>query len=93
MSEWLLEALDRSGKADDTIVVDLSDHGYLLGQHGRFEKPCGYEEAIRTPLVIRFLGRIAAGRRTRALAELVDLVPTIYNLCGFKRPLRCKAAA
>jgi choline-sulfatase len=80
----VLDALDRSGRAADTVVVYLSDHGYLLGQHGRFEKHCSFEEAVRAPLVIRFPGRIAPGRRTRALVELVDLVPTIYNLCGFQ---------
>ncbi len=79
----VLDALDRSGRAGETIVIYLSDHGYLLGQHGRFEKHCSYEEAVRTPLVIRFPGRIAAGRRTQALVELVDLAPTIYNLCGY----------
>ena len=79
----VLDALDRSGQASDTIVVYLGDHGYMLGQHGRFEKHCSYEEAIRTPLVVRFPNRIAAGRRTQALVELVDLVPTLYHLCGY----------
>jgi arylsulfatase A-like enzyme len=80
----VLDALDRSGKAGDTIVVYLSDHGYLLGQHGRFEKHTSYEEAVRAPLAIRFPNRIAAGRRTQAFVELVDLVPTIYELCGYQ---------
>jgi len=79
----VLDAIDRAGQADNTIVVYLGDHGYMLGQHGRFEKHCSYEEAIRVPLAIRYPGRIAAGRRTHALVELVDLVPTLYNLCGF----------
>lgn len=82
----VLDALERSGKARDTIVVYLGDHGYMLGQHGRFEKHSSYEEAVRTPLVIRFPGRVAGGCRTQALVELVDLVPTLYNLCGFGTP-------
>jgi choline-sulfatase len=45
----VLDALERSGEAERTIVVYLGDHGYLLGQHGRFEKHCSYEEAIRVP--------------------------------------------
>ena len=46
--------LDRSGQAGNTVVVYLSDHGYMLGQHGRFEKHTSYEEAVRIPpLVIR----------------------------------------
>ncbi|MBI3836821.1 MAG: sulfatase [Planctomycetia bacterium] len=80
----VLEALDRSGQARDTIVIYLGDHGYLLGQHGRFEKHTSYEEAIRVPLVMRFPNRIAAGRGTQAFVELVDLVPTIYELCDYQ---------
>jgi choline-sulfatase len=79
----VLDALERSGQAEDTIVIYLGDHGYMLGQHGRFEKHCSYEEAIRVPLAIRYPKRIAAQRLTHAFVELVDLVPTIYNLCDY----------
>jgi arylsulfatase A-like enzyme len=78
----VLEALARSGKASDTLVIYLGDHGYLLGQHGRFEKHSSYEEAVRVPLLMRLPDRIAPGRRSAALVELVDLVPTVYDLCG-----------
>jgi choline-sulfatase len=78
----VLDALDRSGKAQQTLVIYLGDHGYMLGQHGRFEKHTSYEEAVRVPLVMRLPERIAAGRRSWALVELVDLVPTVYELCG-----------
>ncbi len=77
----VLDALDRSGQADNTIVIYLGDHGYLLGQHGRFEKHCSYEEAIRVPLVVRFPGRVAAGQVSRAFVELIDLVPTVHDVC------------
>jgi choline-sulfatase len=89
----VLDALDRSGQADNTIVVYLGDHGYMLGQHGRFEKHCSYEEAVRVPLVIRYPKRIGAGRMTHAFVELVDLVPTIYNLCEYNStaPLQGKS--
>ncbi|MGD9724265.1 MAG: sulfatase [Pirellulales bacterium] len=79
----VLDALRAAELADDTVVIYLGDHGYLLGQHGRFEKHCSYEEAVRVPLIIRWPQRIAAGRRTRALVELVDLAPTIHELCGY----------
>ncbi len=81
----VLDALDRSGQAGNTVVVYLSDHGYMLGQHGRFEKHTSYEEAVRTPLVIRRPGETRAGQRTEALVELVDLAPTVYELCGVPR--------
>ena len=80
----VLDALDRSGKASNTLVIFLGDHGYMLGQHGRFEKHTSYEEAVRVPLVMRLPERIAAGRRTGVFVELVDLVPTVYELCGAK---------
>ena len=78
----VLEALERSGKARDTLVIYLGDHGYMLGQHGRFEKYVSYEEAVRVPLVMRLPERIPSGACSNAFVELVDLVPTVYDLCG-----------
>jgi arylsulfatase A-like enzyme len=82
----ILEALEGAGLADNTLVIFNSDHGYLLGQHGRFEKHCCYEEAVRSALVMRLPGVIAPGRATSALAELIDVVPTILELCKVKVP-------
>ena len=81
-----LEALDASGLADDTIVVYLGDNGYLLGQHGRFEKHSMYEPAVRVPLIIRWPGHLPAGRKVTELVELVDLVPTLLDLAGQPMP-------
>ncbi|HTM53796.1 MAG TPA: sulfatase-like hydrolase/transferase [Pirellulales bacterium] len=81
----VLAALERAGHADDTVVVYLSDHGYFLGQHGRFEKHASFEEAVRAPLAIRYPPRIEAGRATDALVELVDLAPTLVELAGVER--------
>ena len=78
----VMAALDRAGHADDTLVIFMSDHGYLLGQHGRFEKHCSFDEAVRVPLAMRLRGRISPGSRTPAMVELIDLAPTIYELCG-----------
>jgi arylsulfatase A-like enzyme len=82
----LLAALDRSGLAQDTLVLYSADHGYLLGQHGRFEKHCSYEEAIRPPLLMRYPGVIRPGANTTALVEFVDVFPTVLDLCGVKVP-------
>jgi choline-sulfatase len=82
----VLGALEESGRARDTLVIYTGDHGYLLGQHGRFEKHCCYEHAVRSPLVFRFPGRIKGGRSTRALVEFVDIVPTVLELCGVEVP-------
>ncbi|MFW6125364.1 MAG: sulfatase, partial [Pirellulales bacterium] len=82
----VLSALEGSGQAQDTLVVYLGDHGYSLGQHGRFEKHCFYEPAVRAPLVMRYPGRIAAGDSSAALVEFIDVVPTILELCGVEVP-------
>jgi choline-sulfatase len=82
----LIGALDRSGRADDTLVVFLSDNGYLLGQHGRLEKNCFYEPAVRVPLIFRWPGHLPKSRRRDELVELLDLVPTVCHLLGVAVP-------
>ena len=77
----VLDALAESGHADDTLVIYSGDHGYMLGQHGRFEKHCSYEPAVRAPLIMRLPGRVRAGTVTPALVELIDIVPTVLDLC------------
>lgn len=73
----MLDALDESGLSDSTLVVYISDHGYLLGHHGRFEKHMMWEEIVRVPMVIRHPD--LAPRAELAMVELVDLVPTILD--------------
>jgi choline-sulfatase len=60
----------------------------LLGQHGRFEKHCCYEEAVRAPLLIRCPGRIRPGSATHALVEFIDIVPTVLDFCGVAIPAK-----
>jgi arylsulfatase A-like enzyme len=78
----VLAKLTALGKDDDTVVVYTADHGYHLGQHGRFEKHCGFDEALRVPLVIRH-PHIRPGVVT-ALTEHVDLSATITDLLGLE---------
>jgi len=95
----LLDALDRSGLAEDTIVVFTSDHGDHLSSHGfgkpmdkwlppymRASKATPYDEAIHVPFIIRFPGRAPAGSRTGILLNTVDIVPTLLSLCGIETP-------
>jgi choline-sulfatase len=82
----VLTALERSDHANNTLVIFTSDHGYLLGQHGRFEKHCCFEPAVRAALLMRFPGVIRTGWATEALVELIDLVPTILEFCGASVP-------
>src|SRR4029077_35710 len=60
----VLDALRRLDLEHDTLVVYMADHGYSLGQHGRFEKHCGYDPALRVPLLMRLPGKIRQGAVT-----------------------------
>jgi choline-sulfatase len=82
----LMRALDESGKSRDTLVVFLSDNGYMLGQHGRLEKHCFFEPSVRVPLILRWPGHLPEGRRMLDLIELVDLVPTLCHLLEVPKP-------
>jgi len=82
----VLDALEVSGHADDTFVIFTSDHGYMLGQHGRFEKHCCYDPAVRSALLMRFPELIREGGASNELVELIDVVPTILKLCGATVP-------
>ena len=82
----VLDALKKSGQAEDTLVVYIGDHGYMLGHHGRFEKHCSYTQAVRAPLVLRYPPRIKPESSTNALVEFIDIVPTVLDFCGVKEP-------
>ncbi|MBI2826620.1 MAG: sulfatase-like hydrolase/transferase [Planctomycetia bacterium] len=85
----VLDALAASGRAENTIVIYTGDHGYMLGQHGRFEKHCSFEPAVRAPLVIK-APAAKPGGATGALVEFVDIVPTVLDLCGVTVPKRAQ---
>jgi choline-sulfatase len=82
----IVDALDASGLGDNTIVVYLGDNGYMLGDHGRFEKHCCYEPAVLVPLIVRWPGHLPENRRVTNLVELVDVMPTLMDLCGLPHP-------
>ena len=81
----MLDALETSGQADNTIVIFMSDHGEMLGDHGMYLKgPHFYEPAIRVPLIVAGPG-IPAARVSDALVELTDLAPTLLDAAGLER--------
>lgn len=84
----ILAELDALGLADNTVVLFTSDHGDLLGDHGLWNKgPFHYEGLTRVPLLWRWPGVIAPGRRTGALVSLLDLLPTCCDLAGVELPV------
>ncbi|MFP6740004.1 MAG: sulfatase [Planctomycetota bacterium] len=83
----LLDALDRLGLADNTIVVFWSDHGYHLGEHnGIWQKRTLFEEAARSPLIIRQPGAAGNGQACSRIVEFVDIYPTVVSLAGTLKP-------
>src|SRR6185369_5252161 len=69
----VLDALDRSGVAERTLVVFVADHGYHIGEHTLWGKTSNFEYDARVPFLIATPGKKNAGQRTQSLAELVDL--------------------
>ena len=82
----VMDALDQTGLAENTIVVLWGDHGFLLGEMNSWTKHCNYELANRIPLAIVAPGVTTAGSATRQLTETVDIFPTLVELAGLPRP-------
>jgi iduronate 2-sulfatase len=83
----VLDALDRTNAWKDTIVVLLGDNGHHLGDHGGlWRKNTLFEESLRVPLIISAPGMRDPGKTTKALADLIDVYPTLVDLTGISKP-------
>ena len=82
----VLDAVERLDLRDRTIIVMTSDHGYHMHEHGLWQKRTLFEESARVPLLIAAPGMKAAGKSTQAIVEMIDIYPTLVDLCGFKVP-------
>jgi len=82
----MLEYLDESGLAENTIIIYSSDQGFYLGEHGWYDKRWMFEESLEMPFVIRWPGTIKAGIRSEALIQNIDYAPTFLDFAGAKAP-------
>jgi len=78
----MLDAVDELGLSDSTVIVFLSDHGFLLGEHGQWMKNVLWDQSAKTPLILRAPGVTKAGGRSPRVVELLDLYPTLTDLIG-----------
>ncbi|RMF40436.1 MAG: DUF229 domain-containing protein [Planctomycetota bacterium] len=82
----ILDALEATGLADNTIVLFTSDHGYHMGEHGHWQKTTLFENACRVPLIIAGPGVSETGKASDAPVEMVDFYPTLTELAGIAPP-------
>lgn len=78
----VLDYLDQSGLAENTIVVYTSDQGFFLGEHGLFDKRFMYEESLRMPMIVRYPKAFNAGSVNRDIGLNVDFAPTFLDYAG-----------
>ncbi len=81
----LLDTVDGSALQENTVVIYLSDHGEMAGQHGLWQKQCFYEAAVGVPLIARGPD-LAEGVRIAANVSLVDIMPTLLDLAATPMP-------
>ncbi|MCA9248574.1 MAG: sulfatase-like hydrolase/transferase, partial [Planctomycetales bacterium] len=83
----VLDYLDESGLADNTVVIYCSDQGFYLGEHGWFDKRWVYEESLRTPFLVRWPGKIKPGGVNSAdIVSPVDFAATFCEITGAETP-------
>ena len=82
----ILDALEETGLASNTIIVFTSDHGYHMGEHGHWQKRTLFDNGSRVPLIISAPGMTAKGETTACPAEMIDFYPTLADLCKLQPP-------
>ncbi len=82
----ILDALEETGLAKNTVVVFTSDHGYHMGEHGHWQKTTLFSNATRVPLVIAGPGVKAKGSASDCPVEMIDFYPTLAELTGLEAP-------
>lgn len=82
----IMNALKESGLEEETLVVFVSDHGFLMGEHNYWGKTNLFEKGLKVPLFLSWKGHVESGLKTDALVEAVDIFPTLADMAGFEIP-------
>lgn len=82
----ILDHLEATGLAENTVVIYASDQGFYLGEHGWYDKRWMFEESLKMPFVIRWPGVVAPGVRPEAMIQNIDYAPTFLEMAGVPVP-------
>ncbi len=82
----VLDYLEESGLAENTIVVYTSDQGFYLGEHGWFDKRFVYDESFKTPFLVRWPGMIEPGSKSTKMVQNLDFAPTLLEAARIEVP-------
>ena len=82
----VLDYLEESGQAENTIVIYSSDQGFYLGEHGWYDKRWMFEESLSMPFIMKWPGVAKAGTESRALIQNIDYAPTFLDIAGVEIP-------
>ena len=88
----LLTKLEETDALAETLIVYTSDHGDMLGSHGKLRKGAFFRESAQVPLVLAWPGKIAAGQENEMLIGLIDIYPSLLGLCGLDVPDTARGA-
>ena len=80
----VLDYLETSGLSGSTLVIYMSDNGFLLGEHGLIDKRNAYEESIRIPMIVQAPGYVPAGSVVNQLVRNIDIAPSVLELAGVR---------
>lgn len=80
----LMQALEETGLADNTIVILWGDHGFHLGEHGLWAKHCNFDRVLAAPLIVK--SPDIEGHITETLVEFIDIYPSLVELAGLPMP-------
>jgi arylsulfatase A-like enzyme len=83
----LVEFLKATNQLENTLIIYTTDHGESLGDHGLIEKGClFFDGLVRVPLIFSWPGQVKSNLQSDALVELMDITPTLLEVCGIAQP-------